>query len=107
MNEIEQRKSIWEQLVDQTEDWVGGILRDSGDLIDRQMGGATPATTEIVGMRLFPNGDAPYFEVIGKDFDCGGSVKYLGISGNQSRTDQLCLSGYGGHSFVIQKPSKK
>ena len=92
---------FWGQFVERKVEWVGGILRDDGDPMDRRMGHTT-SDTKIVDIRLEPNGkDAAMFLVEGEDFTCGFDVSVGGITGGPD--DWLSFSGYGGHTWQIQK----
>jgi len=99
---------MWGQFVERQDEWIGGILDDSGDNIDRSLKLGN-ARTLITGITLRPNGtDSAYFEILGKDFGCGFDVRHGGICGsnNQEKDGWLTFSGYGGHSFRIHKPVK-
>lgn len=108
---------MWGQFVERQDEWIGGILDDSGDTMDRSLNLGN-ARTLITGIVLRPNGtDSAYFEILGKDFGCGFDVRHGGISGgvNSNSTERsntedkdgwLTFSGYGGHSFRIHKPVK-
>ena len=83
----------------------GGVLQDFGDPMDRRMGlvGDDGARTEITDIVLRENGkESAWFEVSGKDFNCGGDVGNVGIGGNQEE-NWLTFSGYGGHTWRIKK----
>lgn len=99
---------MWQQFIDKKEEWIGGKLIDRGDIFDVMHGMADPddpAVTVIKDIRLKPNGkDGAFFQVEGEDFTCGGSVEYLGISGGIEVENGICLAGYGGHKWIIQKP---
>ena len=93
---------IWGQFVEKQEEWIGGILSDSGDSLDRRMG-AEEMTTTITGIELKANGeDSAYFSVLGEDFECGFDVYLGGLSGNQ-KEGWITFSGYMGHSWRIKK----
>lgn len=101
---------LWGQFVEKQDEWVGGILEDSGDSFDRSLGIET-MKTKITGIELVENGDdSAFFSVLGEDFDCGFDVHHGGISGGNIGTANdgwLSFSGYGGHTWRIRKPEKK
>lgn len=93
---------MWGQFVEKQKEWIGGILEDSGDKIDRQLG-AKPMQTEITGISLQPNGDdSASFNVEGKDFTCGFDVKHGGITAGEP--GWITFSGYLGHTWRIKMP---
>jgi hypothetical protein len=97
---------LWSQFVDRQAEWIGGILEDFGDSHDQRMfPDEYPAKTEIIGIELRPNGkDSAFFEIIGKDFDCGFDVHVGGIAGKEGGAEHwLTFSGYGGHEFRIKQ----
>lgn len=97
---------MWSQFVEKKDEWIGGEMEDEGDSMDRRMFDGRIMKTEITNIELEPNGDdSAMFNVIGKDFSCGGDVGHLGIGGNQ-KNGWLTFSGYGGHTWRIQKPTK-
>lgn len=94
--------SIWEQLVDRKQEFVGKILIDYGDSFDQANGlvGRGGAITIITDMTLKSNGpDSKYFSVIGKDFTCGVDIGHGSVT-----TDEkvLIVYGYGGHRWTIE-----
>lgn len=94
--------TFWGQFVKQQQDWIGGVLEDSGDSMDKAMGLGN-MTTEITGIVLRPNGeDSAYFEVEGKDFGCGFGVEYGGVTGGEK--GWITFSGYMGHEWRIKQP---
>lgn len=97
---------MWGQFVEKQNEWKGGILEDLGDSMDRRMG-MVPMKTEIIGIQLRPNGeDSAFFEVNGKDYDCGFDVHHGGIGTGEE--GWITFSGYGGHTWRIkQKEAKK
>jgi hypothetical protein len=100
---------LWSQFVEGKEAWIGGILKDHGDSMDRAMGLDECPENKITDIVLRENGkDSAFFEVIGEEYSCGFDVKYGGVSGNHGHVDgRIYFSGYGGHSWYIQKPEKK
>lgn len=95
---------LWNQFVEQKNKFIGGILQDFGDSMDQYMG-CEMAETEIINIILRENGriDA-WFEITGKDFNCGFSTEVGGITGGED--GWLTFSGYGDHSFRIKQPQK-
>lgn len=84
---------LWSQFVEKKTQFIGGVLQD----LDMGM----CLETKIVDVLLEPNGeDSAYFTVEGKDFSCGGDVKFLGITGGES--GWITFSGYGGHRWRIK-----
>ena len=98
--------TMWGQFVKKKKNWIGGILEDDGDSMDRRMGAKTMQTT-IEDIVLRPNGkESAFFEIVGKDFSCGFDVSVGGIGSPSGRgaDNSLEFSGYGGHTFRISKP---
>ena len=95
MKEINgKRYPMWEQFVEKKKEWIGGTLEDSGDSIDQTLFGGLKARTEIVDIVLKENGkESAWFEVVGKDFSCGGDVGHLGII--DIKEPWLGFHGYG------------
>ena len=95
---------LWGQFVERKEEWIGGLLLDEGDSMDRALCGENSVATEITDITLEPNGDdSAFFSVEGKDYGCGFDVSVGGISGVQVKTGWLTLCGYGGHTWHIKK----
>jgi hypothetical protein len=93
---------MWQQLVDQKEQWIGGKLIEYGDSMDRNLLKLKPIETELLDITL----DEERIMFIGKDFQCGGSREYMGISGSPQFSvpaNGLAIEGYGGHEFHITK----
>ena len=98
---------LWQQFIDKKKEWIGGILRDGGDNIDKQLGAKT-METEIIDIILEKNGkDSAFFSIVGKDFDAGFDVGHGGIGGNNQSDEWLSFSGYMGYEFMIKKPTKE
>lgn len=91
---------MWKELVDQEKEWIGGVLIDYGDSIDRNLG-ATPQQTTIIGFKLTDD----WFEVKEEKFCCGGNRRFLGLSPNQNGNG-ITISGYGDHEFKIIKKER-
>lgn len=91
---------LWSQFIERKAEWIGGILEDFGDAIDRSLG-AQKIQTEITDIRLEPNGkDSAFFSVDGKDFSCGFDVSVGGVIGGED--GWLTFSGYGGYKWRIR-----
>lgn len=92
---------MWSQFVERKREWIGGILEDFGDSIDKIIMKKNSFSTEITDILLEPNGkDSAMFTVKGKDFDCGFDVGYGGISEGEDKW--ITFSGYGGHKWRIK-----
>jgi len=87
------------QFVEGKNKWIGGVLEDYGDDIDKYSG-RCPIKTEITDIVLRPNGDGAFFEVHGKDFICGFSTALGGVTTGED--GWITFSGYGGHKWRIQ-----
>jgi len=95
---------MWSQLVAKKNEFIGGILEDSGDSLDRRLG-AKPMQTIITDVVLRANGkDSAWFEFTGLLFSCGFDVHHGGISKGES--GWLTFSGYGGHSWRVKTKSE-
>ena len=92
---------MWSQFVERKDEWIGGVLRDT------DMGG--DMRTEITDIKLEPNGEeSAWFEVSGKEFNCGFDTQYGGVSGIQEfGKDWIVFSGYGGHTWGIKQKEDK
>lgn len=100
---------LWSQFVEKKDQWIGGVLQDFGDNMDRTTGiaGAEGVVTKITDVILEPNGDkSAWFEITGEKFNCGFDVRHGGISGRQEK-GWLTISGYGGHKFRIKGPENE
>lgn len=94
---------MWSQFIEQKEKWIGGILQDSGDSLDKRMG-TEQMSTEITDIKLKPNGeDSAWFEVTGQNFTCGFDVGHGGLTSGEE--GYITFSGYGGHSWRIKQPT--
>ena len=92
---------MWEQFIKRETEWIGGILQDSGDSMDKRIG-LKPMETKITGITLKPNGeDSAYFSVEGEEFGCGFDVQFGGISAGEE--GWITFSGYMGHTWRIKK----
>ena len=95
---------LWSQFVERKSEWVGGILQDKGDNMDRTLGLTNGGwiSTKITDISLKPNGkDSAMFEVEGRDFSCGFDTQYGGISAGEN--GWITFNGYGGHEWRIKK----
>jgi hypothetical protein len=91
---------MWGQLVENKADFIGFILEDMGDTIDRNLSMGTVETV-VKDIVLKPNGDSSaMFEIIGEDFTCGFDVNHGGVIGGEKGC--LTFSGYGGHIFRMK-----
>ena len=96
---------MWSQFVERKQEWIGGLMRDTGSNMDRSFG-LKPMTTEIMDIELVPNGEnSAFFRVKGKDFSCGFDVSVGGVSGNGEDKEWLSFRGYGGHRWAIKRPA--
>jgi len=86
---------MWQDLVDKEEKYIGGKLIEYPDSIGKALGYKIEETT-ITGFSLTDE----WFEVKGKDFNCGGSREHLGVMNNQKEKG-LVISGFGGQLFQI------
>ena len=92
---------LWGQFVEGKEKWIGGVLLDSGDAMDRRMG-LEGGGTIITDITLEPNGEkSAFFSVCGEDFSCGFDVGVGGIGGGEE--GWLTFYGYGGHTWQIKE----
>jgi len=109
MNEVNGKfYPLWSQFVERKDEWIGGLLEDSDDDIDRQIEASDGSfnATQIVDIRLLPNGkDSALFQVDGVDFDCSYDVKYLSIV--DSAEGYITFSGYEGHTWRIKQKQKE
>jgi len=91
-------------LVDQKAEWIGGVLTDYGDPMDRVIRREdVPMKTKIVDVEM----DEDSFHIVGEEFKCGGSRRYVGVMSFLSQfecgEDEIALYGYGGHEFHIER----
>jgi len=93
---------LWSQFVDRKAEYIGKVLQDFGDPMDRAIAGSDAGlTTEITDITLTPNGkESAAFSVIGKDFTCAFDVQYGGVS--EGASGWVTFAGYGGHAWRIQ-----
>lgn len=96
---------MWQQFVQRKEEWIGGVLEDFGDSMDRCMG-IGKSSTEILDITLSENGeDSAMFSVKGDEFTCGSDVSCLGLTTGDK--GWITLGGYGGHTWRIKQKSKE
>ena len=97
---------LWGQFVKRKKKWIGGILEDFEDSMDKTLGykGKQGIITDI---KLEPNGeDSAFFSVVSDKFTCGFDVRVGGVCGGEK--GWITFSGYGGHVWKIkQKENKK
>ncbi len=97
---------LWSQFVHRKAEWIGGVLEDMGDSLDRRFFGGKILSAEIVDIVLKPNGnDSAWFEVAGKQFLCGFDVSVGGVT--RGEEGWITFSGYGGHTWRIKRAEKK
>ena len=105
MNEVNGKYyPLWSQFVDRKQEWIGGILQDQGDSMDRalKLTDGSWISTEITDVKLEANGkDSAMFYVDGKDFGCGFDVGVGGVTGGEE--GWITFSGYGGHTWRIKQ----
>lgn len=110
------RYQLWSQFVDRKDEWIGGMLHEMQQSFPKlEMHDTLPSSqskaakeTEIVDIRLEPNGDdSAMFIIDGKDYSCGFDVHHGGIHVANGKDDDswLVFSGYGDHIFKIRKRS--
>jgi hypothetical protein len=88
------RKTIWEQIVDNKSKYIGKKL------VDTDMG--IYSETEITDIKFEDNPDNCYFTIVGKEFSCGFDIKYGGISeGNNDA--MISFSSVFNMNFYIKK----
>ncbi len=93
---------LWSQFVNGKSKWIGGILQDFGDSMDRAISGIDSMETKIVDITLTENGDdSAAFSVVGEDFTCMFDVGYGGIIAGEK--GYITFSGYGGFEFRIKE----
>ena len=93
---------LWSSFVEKQDEFIGGILEDFEDSMDRAFG-ATKMRTEITEIELRENGEnSAYFSVNGKTFSCGFDVAYGGIS-SAGEEGWITFYGYLGHKWRISK----
>lgn len=94
---------MWSQFVEKKKSFIGGVLQELQDSWPR-VSDEESTKTVITDIRLTPNGEeSAFFEVIGKDYSCGGSTSVLGITAGEN--DWITFSGYGGHKWRITTPN--
>lgn len=84
--------------MDDKEKYIGGMLQDEGDRLDRELSDDLPARTEIIEITL----DEDYFMIEGEDFDCGCHTDHLSTRNvMESPGHGIGFYGYGNHRFTI------
>ncbi len=93
---------LWSQFIERKDEWIGSVMEDLGDNMDRQMG-IESITTKITAIDLRPNGDdSAFFEISGEEYSCGFDVKYGGVMAGDE--GWITFSGYLGHTWRIKQP---
>ncbi len=94
---------LWSQFVEQKDRWIGGVLEDFGDSMDKRMfGDGAHGKTKITDIRLKPNGkENAFFSVDGEDFTCGFCTSVGGVIAGEK--GWITFSGYGGHEWRIKE----
>ena len=95
---------MWSQFVEKKNEFIGGVLQDFGDSVDRNiLGHEVSMTTTIDDIILRGNGiESAWFEVAGENFSCGFDTRHGGVIAGEE--GWLTFSGYGGHKWRIKKP---
>lgn len=94
---------LWSQFVHRKDEWIGGVLEDFGDQMDRIISRGMSMSTEIVDISLKENGkEHAWFQIKGKDFTCGFCTSVGGVKGGE--TGWITFSGYMDHTFRIKQP---
>ena len=95
---------LWSQFIKQKHRWIGGTLVEIGDKMLSRMIGTKPMQTRIIDIVLRENGaDSAWFEIVGKDFNCGSDVRYLKIPSDQDGNPWLTFECCG-NRFKIAAP---
>ena len=89
--------SLWQQFLDQREEWIGGKL------VDTEL---SPMKTVITDVIFEENGgDSAKFGFKGEDFECWFDVKIGGVGGGPCPDKNgICFSNQYGGSFYVVKP---
>jgi len=91
---------LWNQFIEKKDQFIGGVMEDDGDSMDRAMG-LEQLITEITDIQLVPNGEeSAMFQVVGKDFTCGFDVEFGGVGAGKE--GYVTFRGYGGHTWRIK-----
>lgn len=93
---------FWGQFVEKKEQFIGSVLEDYGDSMDRALlGVSSPMQTTVKDIVLVPNGtDSAMFNVVGEAFTCGFDVRYGGVVAGEN--GWITFGGYGDHKFRIK-----
>ena len=102
------RQTIYEQMVEKKQEWIGGELQELTDSYPRVIDGCSPKT-KIIDITLTDNGgNYPFFMIHGENYDCGFATDVGGVMGMPGMEEGwLCFSGYGGHEFRIKQALKE
>lgn len=96
----------WKQFVANKQRFIGGILEDHGDDVDRgiyswfhhiDMPGNQ---TTIKDIRLRENGSSWFFEIIGEAFTCGFDIRHGQLM--LGKHEWTTFQGFSGHVFCIK-----
>ena len=101
------RQTIYEQIVERKQEWIGGELQEMTDSYPRVIEGCSPKT-KITNITLIDNGgNYPFFMIHGESYDCVFSIDVGGVTGKSGMEEGwLYFSGYGGHEFRIKQALK-
>jgi hypothetical protein len=93
---------LWTEFVERKEQFIGGVLEDFGDPMDRRIfPDRFPMRTTITDITLKPNGtDSAFFEVVGADWGCGFDAEVGGVSAGEK--GWITFTGYMGHKWRIK-----
>lgn len=93
------RQTIWEQMVEKQDQWIGGILHEVGEDGD----------TKITGMRLRyeEKTDQTFFAIDGEEWGMESDTKYLGVDGSICGDGWMGLSTSFGMSWRIKAPEEE
>lgn len=93
---------MWSQFVEGKDKFVGGILEDFGDSMDRAiLGDKGPMQTIITDITFEANGkESAMLSVEGEDFGCGFDVSSGGLTAGEE--GWITFSGYGDHTWRIK-----
>jgi len=91
---LKDRKTIWEQIVEKKEKFIGKILVDTDFNVICE--------TKIKDITLTPNGDSYFFAVKGENFNCGFDIKVGGVSSSKKENEILRFSTLYSGDFYIK-----
>jgi hypothetical protein len=68
---MEKHNPLWSQFVERKSEFIGKVLEDFGDNMDRGILNLEKMTTKIIDIILIPNGsNSAWFEIKCEDFVC-------------------------------------